>query len=145
MPITRRAMLLASAGTIIAPAVATTVFATEGTAADGGADAGALAAAAAQCIEAGNACLQHCLDMLGSGDTSLAECSQAVRQMLAICTAVGPIADARSKYLKPLARICLDACTDCEQACRKHEAHHAPCKHCAEACARTITEAKRFA
>jgi len=149
MRITRRSVLagagtIIGAGTLILPALANTLLAAEGAPADAGADAGALAAAAAGCVEAGNACLQHCLDLLAKGDTSLAECSQAVRQMLAICGAVGPVADARSKYLKPLARLCLDVCTDCEQACRKHEAHHAACKRCAEACAKTIDAARHF-
>ena len=103
-----------------------------------------LADAAAACVAAGDACLQHCLDLLGQGDTSLSECAHDVRQMIAVCAAIGPLADAGSKHLKDAARLCLDVCTDCEAACRKHENHHAPCKRCAEACARTIAEAKKI-
>jgi Cys-rich four helix bundle protein (predicted Tat secretion target) len=96
-------------------------------------------------VNAGDACLQHCLDVLAKGDTSLGECAQSVRQMLAVCNAVGPIAVANSKYLKPMARLCVEVCSDCERICRKHGAHHAACKRCAEACARTVAEAKKAA
>ena len=102
-----------------------------------------LADAAAGCVAVGDACLQHCLDLLGKGDTSLAECSESVRQKLAVCSAVGPLADAGSKHLKDAARLCVAVCSDCEGACRKHENHHAACKRCADACARTIAEAKK--
>jgi hypothetical protein len=46
-----------------------------------------LAKAIGQCIGAGNTCLDHCLTILGTGDTSLAECGKAVRNMLAVCNA----------------------------------------------------------
>jgi Cys-rich four helix bundle protein (predicted Tat secretion target) len=143
MTITRRDVLLVGATALAAQAIGGTVAAADEAAPRMDTHRSALAEAADECIGAGNACLQHCLDLLAKGDTSLAECAQNVRQMLAICTAVGPVAVASSKYLKATARLCLEVCTDCEQACRKHESHHAECKRCAEACARSIAEAKK--
>ena len=131
MTITRRDVLLVGASALAAQAAAIPLEA----AAEPAPPGAALAAAAGQCLQAGDACLQHCLDLLAKGDTSLGECAQNVRQMLAVCTAVGPIAVAGSRHLRAMARLCLDVCTDCEQACRKHEGHHAACKRCAEACA----------
>lgn len=46
-----------------------------------------LAKAAAECVRIGEECLQHCLVLLGQGDTSLADCSKTVQQMLAVCRA----------------------------------------------------------
>ena len=89
--------------------------------------------------------LQHCLVLLGKGNTSLNECAQAVNQMLAVCEMIGPLAAAESKYLKSVARLCADVCSDCEEACRPHMEHHAPCKACAEACTATVAEAKKIA
>jgi Cys-rich four helix bundle protein (predicted Tat secretion target) len=140
MNVTRRTVLLAGASAVVAQAASRALAAGEASAS---APAGALADAAGKCVVVGDACLQHCLDLLAKGDTTLAECAQSVRQMLAICAAVGPIAAAGGKYLKSTARVCLDVCTDCEQVCRKHEAHHAVCKDCADTCARVVAECKK--
>jgi len=104
----------------------------------------ALAKAIGQCLTAGNACLDHCLTLLGSGDTSLAECSKAVRDMLAVCNATQILVVGKPAYVKSAVQLCIDACTDCERACRKHEERHAICKTCAEACAATIKAARAY-
>ena len=114
-------------------------------AAESGDKAAALADAASGCVRAGEACLQHCLDLLAKGDTGIADCAKTVTQMLAICRAVGPIADARGKYLPAMAQLCQTACTDCAEACRKHAEHHAVCKACMEACEKTAAAAKALA
>jgi Cys-rich four helix bundle protein (predicted Tat secretion target) len=145
----RRDLLLIGAGAIAMEAVGVGIAsAAEG--APKSADAPGLAHSAFRktaqgCVDAGTACLQHCLILLGKGDTSLAECAQAVNEMLAVCKAIGPLAAADSKHLKSAARLCLDVCTDCEKACRPHIDHHAVCKACAEACTTTIAEAKKIA
>lgn len=92
----------------------------------------------ADCIAAGRVCLNHCLRMLGTGNTSMAECSRAVSDMLAICEASESLAAAGSKHLKALATVCITACTDCSKACEPHVGHHAECKACKEACDATI-------
>jgi Cys-rich four helix bundle protein (predicted Tat secretion target) len=136
--ITRRDLMVAGA-TVMAHA--TLAQAADAPAAAGG-TAQTLTAAAAQCVRSGEACMQHCLDELAKGDKSLAECAQMVNQMLAVCRAIGPIVDARGKYVKPMAQICADVCTDCEAACRKHASHHAICAECADACAAVVKAAK---
>ncbi|HVO27002.1 MAG TPA: Csp1 family four helix bundle copper storage protein [Candidatus Margulisiibacteriota bacterium] len=107
-------------------------------------EAQAFAQAIAQCITAGNACLDHCLAMLGSGDTSLAECSKAVRNMLAVCNATQVLVLSKPGYVKAAVQLCIDACTDCERACRKHAEHHAACKTCGDACAATVKAAHAY-
>ncbi|MCR9165589.1 MAG: four-helix bundle copper-binding protein [Nannocystaceae bacterium] len=96
----------------------------------------------ADCVAAGRVCLNHCLRMLGTGDTSMAECSRAVSDMLAICEASESLAAAGSKHLKALAKVCVTACTDCAKACEPHVGHHAECKACKEACDATIAAMK---
>lgn len=103
-----------------------------------------LAAAAAACVQVGEECLQHCLSLLADGDESLGDCAKSVQQMLAICRAAGPLVYAGSKHLRAFAEVCAAVCGDCETACRKHESHHAICKACAEACAKTVAEAKKL-
>jgi len=102
------------------------------------------AKALGQCVSSGNACLQHCLNLLGTGDTSLAECSKAVRDMLAVCGAEQTLVLGESPRAKTAAQLCIDVCTGCEAACRKHETRHAVCKVCAESCAATIAAARAF-
>jgi len=104
----------------------------------------ALAKAIAQCITAGDTCLDHCLTILGTGDTSLAECGKAVRNMLAVCNATQILVTGKPAYITPAVQLCIDACTDCERACRKHEDRHAICKACADACAATVKAAHAY-
>jgi len=103
------------------------------------------ASALGRCVETGNVCLEHCLKNLGKGDTTLAECSVAVRDMLAVCNAVGVLAAAQSKFLKSAVRLCVEVCEPCEKACRVHENHHAECKACADACSAVLVQARQIA
>jgi len=103
-----------------------------------------LAKAIGECVGVGNECLAHCLTLLGSGDTSLADCAKTVRDMLAVCAATQALVASNSTHMKPAVQLCLDVCTDCERACRKHEGHHAVCKACADACAATAKAARAF-
>jgi Cys-rich four helix bundle protein (predicted Tat secretion target) len=142
----RRELIVGGAAVIGAGVALTSAAAAEKAAPRrAGAPAHELAAAASECVRIGEACLQHCLDRLGTGDTSLAACAESVTQMLAICRAVGPFAVAATPHLPALARVCHDVCVECERECRKHETHHAVCKQCADACARVVTEAKKIA
>ncbi len=104
-----------------------------------------LVKAVASCVRDGEVCMAHCIARLASGDTSMAECAAAVHDMLAICRAVGPIASSNSELLRDLAALCQRACTRCAEACRKHAAHHAECRACAESCEATIKVAAGFA
>ncbi len=146
MTISRRDLLAygtalgASLGLGVAPA-----FAADAAPGAKSAAAGAgLAVAAAECVRVGEECLQHCLVLLADGDESLGECAKTVQQMLAVCRAAGPLVYAGSKHVAGYAKLCAGICADCETACRKHESHHAICKQCAEACAKTIAEAKKL-
>ncbi len=104
-----------------------------------------LARAAAECVRVGEECLQHCLVLLAEGDKSLGNCAKSVQQMLAVCRAAGPLTYAESKHLRTFAKLCADVCSDCETACREHESHHAVCKACGDACAKTVAEARKLA
>lgn len=96
---------------------------------------GALAHAATHCVMLGEACIGHCLELLGQGDKAMAECAKSVEQMMAACNALRQLATWNSAYVPRMARVVMDMCKDCEQACRKHEQMHQSCRDCAEACA----------
>jgi Cys-rich four helix bundle protein (predicted Tat secretion target) len=102
------------------------------------------AASTADCVEKGDACLQHCIASLSTGDTMMAECAAAVNQMLAVCRGMGTLAVSNSKHLKAAAQLCVDVCTDCAAACEPHVGHHDTCKACHEACKRSIAEGKKL-
>ena len=142
----RRDLLTAGVGLVAFASVARAADEAAQKPAAGGSSEGqqALAKAVAQCITAGNACLDHCLTLLGSGDTSLAECAKSVPDMLAVCNATEVLVTSKAGYVKSAVQLCIEACTDCERACRKHEDHHAICKTCAEACAATIKAARAY-
>lgn len=142
----RRDLLLAGAGVFAATALPAAASASSGHgphheghgAAAPDRPHGDLAHAIAGCLEAGEVCRQHCLDILTAGDTSMAACAVAVADMLAVCEATRALALANSPILPELRVACRKACTACEEACRKHAEHHAACKGCADACAATL-------
>lgn len=79
---------------------------------------------------------------MAKGDTSLAECLEAVFVMMPMCTAVARAARFEASRLKALVALCRDVCVDCEKVCRKHAEHHAVCKACADSCAAFVKESK---
>ena len=96
------------------------------------------------CVKAGQACVQHCIDMFKMNDTSMAECADSVQEMLATCTAMSQMASYDSKHLKEFAAVCIKVCKDCKASCDKHADKHAACKACAESCADCISACKAY-
>jgi Cys-rich four helix bundle protein (predicted Tat secretion target) len=143
-PMSRRELMMGSAGTMVVaglsgtPALAAEEHAGHGTQHE------ALITAANACVDAGEACLAHCLVMFGAGDTSLAACAKRVAEMMPACQAVARLATLGSGRLGQFLGPCTAVCTDCEEECRKHADKHAVCKACADACARFIAEAKKL-
>lgn len=104
-----------------------------------------LISAAADCIQKGQVCLNHCLYLLGQGDKDMASCAKSVNQMLAICGSLQALANQESTYLAKLAAIAKDACDACEDECKKHAEKHEACKACGESCASCAKECKKIA
>jgi Cys-rich four helix bundle protein (predicted Tat secretion target) len=102
-------------------------------------------AASADCLKTGEACLAHCLYLLGNGDTSVAACAQSVNELLATCTALMKLAGQDSKFVPAMAKVAAEICASCEKECRKHADHHPECKACAESCAACVKECKKLA
>ena len=103
----------------------------------------ALADAAGACASKGQVCVNHCLDLLGSGDKDMAACAKSASQMLSLCTALQGLANQDSRYVPGLAKVAMDACNDCEAECKKHADKHAPCKACMESCRTCANECSR--
>jgi Cys-rich four helix bundle protein (predicted Tat secretion target) len=105
----------------------------------------ALTTAAADCVTKGEACLAHCLVLLGNGDKEMAPCAQSVNQLLAICGALMKVSGQNGSKLRALAQLSASVCEECEKECRKHEKKHAECKACAESCAECLKQCKAVA
>jgi Cys-rich four helix bundle protein (predicted Tat secretion target) len=103
-----------------------------------------LIAAASDCVRKANTCLQHCIDLLGQGDTSMAACAKSSSQVAAVCTALQQLASAESRFLPQLAKVAMDVCKACEEECKKTE-KHPECKACKESCAACYEECKKVA
>ncbi len=99
----------------------------------GGANAD-LAMALAHCEIAGNACLAHCLILLGEGDTSMGGCARAVRDMLAVCAMMSTLVSSGSAFFKDAAALCGKVCGACKLECEKHIDKHPECKACFDGC-----------
>jgi len=105
----------------------------------------ALISAALECIKSGEICANHCIGLLGQGDTSLKECLRLVSSMLPACAALVRLAALDATRLKEFAKVCGDICADCEAECKKHQDHHAECKACAQSCAACVKECEHLA
>jgi Cys-rich four helix bundle protein (predicted Tat secretion target) len=97
------------------------------------------------CLKTGEACVAHCLVLLGEGDKEMAACAQSVSELLASCSALMKLASQGSKFTPAMARVVADVCADCETECRKHENKHDQCKACADSCAACLKECKALA
>lgn len=101
--------------------------------------------AAFDCVQKGQVCIRHCLDLLGQGDREMAACAISVNQLLAVCGTLGTLADYQSGHLAKMAQVAMDVCRECEDECRKHAKKHVECKDCADACAACLKECKQIA
>jgi Cys-rich four helix bundle protein (predicted Tat secretion target) len=93
----------------------------------------------------GKLCVQHCIDLYKMGNDSMADCLDAVTDMLATCEAMNTLAASNSSLAKDMAKVCVKACESCEKECKKHAKKHESCKNCAEACADCIKACKALA
>lgn len=94
---------------------------------------------ATECVRTGDACVRHCMNLLATGDTSLAGCMERVLETNAVCEALaklGALASAPGPQLVAFAAACATYCRDCAAECKKHENHHEICRTCMEACDR---------
>lgn len=94
----------------------------------------AVLSASGACARTGQLCLAHCLVVLGQGDTTIAECAQAVSDMLAVNRAVAELAAAGSRHLKAQLAVAIEVNERCKVACDTHADKHPTCRDCAEAC-----------
>lgn len=104
----------------------------------------AVAATAADCLQKGEVCLNHCLDLWAQGEKDMAACAKSVNQLVAMCGALQQLANQNSKHLQKLATVAMAVCKECEQECRKFEKHET-CKACADSCAACYKECKKIA
>lgn len=104
-----------------------------------------LIASASDCLTKGEACLSHCLVLLGDGEKEMAACARSVNQMLAICTALHKVAVQDGSMLPAMAKVAAQTCEACEKECRKHAKKHAECKACADSCADCLKQCKAIA
>jgi Cys-rich four helix bundle protein (predicted Tat secretion target) len=92
-----------------------------------------LAAAAGECVLKGQECMNHCINVVKAGDTSLADCMKSVEDLIAACNALRVLTISNSTNLRTFARAVEPICQACETECRKHE-RHAECKACGDSC-----------
>ena len=105
----------------------------------------ALMAATADCVAKGQTCLSHCIQLLSAGDKSVGKCAKTVGQLLPLCSALQALASQDSPHTRALAKVALEACNECAEACKQHVEHHAECKACYDSCLECIEQCKAIA
>jgi len=86
-----------------------------------------------ECIKMGEICNQHAMHMFQMGDSTLADCSIAVQELIAVSTAALRLTANNSRHLNAYLDVLIKVCETCEEECNKYE-KHIQCKDCAEAC-----------
>lgn len=99
-----------------------------------------LVAAAAECVATGQVCLAHCIRLLSEGDDSMGDCAKSINQMLALCGSLQNLAAQGATLVPVLAKVVVQGCKECADACKPHVDHHAECKDCYEACQACIKQ-----
>ena len=102
-----------------------------------------LVAKARDCARTGEACLKVCLDVLETGDTSMAACAKSVRELIFACDALAGMAVHDSRHLAEYAALTSKVCADCREQCLKHK-EHSQCLDCATSCEACIEACERF-
>lgn len=100
------------------------------------------------CVKTGDACIRHCVERLGGGDTALKECLQTALDMTSVCRSMAQLASqatAQTKTLRAYVAACALYCRDCAAACKKHADHHEACKACLESCNRCVEACESLA
>lgn len=95
-----------------------------------------LISSAQDCITTGNTCLDHCFQVLISGDEGkeMAKCAESVDEMLTMTNTLMELASKQSKHVKAFAALCKQTCEDCADNCKPHAEKHQACQDCMEAC-----------
>ena len=145
----RRELLLSAGGMAVAGvagAIGTDAMAAEGKHEHNHGQTPALAGlvdSSLHCVKTAELCIDHCIDVLATGDPSLAECARRVQELEAACTALFKMASWGSPHLKETARLTAAVCKTCETECRKHKKHKS-CLDCADACAACLKECEKI-
>jgi Cys-rich four helix bundle protein (predicted Tat secretion target) len=100
--------------------------------------------ATAHCIAVGQACAQHCVEMIEKGNKDMIVCLKSVNAMLATCEAMQRLTAAKSKHAAAQAKVCMETLADCADTCEKHS-KMAACKECSDACKACMTACKSVA
>ena len=95
------------------------------------------------CAQHGDECIDHCIELFKSGDTSVARCAETVNEMIVMCRALAKMGTYQSEQLVAVAKICIDVCQVCADECGKHS-KHPQCKACEESCLKCIEECKKI-
>lgn len=103
----------------------------------------ALVNIANECAQHGDECIDHCIELFKSGDTSVAKCAETVNEMIVMCRALAKMGTYQSEQLVAIAKICIDVCQVCADECGKHT-KHAQCKACEQSCLECIEECKKI-
>lgn len=142
-----RRELLTSTGGIAVAAVAGTAWASESThdhkhikTENKNVD---LVKSANECVVTAEACLDSCIEVLATGDKSMAICAEAVIELSSVCAALVRSAAHGSKHLKQLAAVSRQVCLSCEEECLKHKDYQ-QCLDCAKACKECAEICKKY-
>lgn len=102
-----------------------------------------LVRSANECVVTAEICLDSCIEVLATGDKSMAICAEAVIELSSVCTALEKSAAHGSSHLKQLAAVARQVCLSCEKECLNHKEYQ-QCLDCAKACKECADICKKY-
>jgi Cys-rich four helix bundle protein (predicted Tat secretion target) len=96
-----------------------------------------VAETAHDCVRHAVACIAECNRVLATGESSMADCQEAVLSMVSVCEATAANATmylAGDELLKQLVDVCREFCDHCAEACEPHAEHYPECRNCMDSC-----------
>lgn len=102
----------------------------------------ALADTSGKCASTGEECLRHCFGMLSMNDTSMADCTKAVYDLVAVCAALQTLASVNSPFTPAFAKNVAGVCDACKKECDKFP-KVIECRTCGDACQACADECRK--
>jgi len=110
----------------------------------GAAASGALTLAISDCIQKGEVCLNHCIDLLGQARRN-GGLREDRDEALAVCGALQQLANQNSKQLARMAAIAMDVCSNARTSARSMRRNTSSARHAARAVRHAMPSAKKIA
>jgi Cys-rich four helix bundle protein (predicted Tat secretion target) len=96
------------------------------------------------CVASGEDCLRHSMGMWAMKDTTMAACTNAIIQLVAVCRALHTLAAMNSSFTPDFAKNAATMCDAAAKECQPFYSKYLECKVCADSCRKCAEECRKL-